>query len=230
LASGDKIENILLEESLKFSGNITASLSHELNNAFAIINEHSGLLDDILEGAKHGVPIDEKKLHRISNKVSAQVERGKELIKRLNRFAHSTDNPAADIDINEMLRAIVTLTQRLAGLKGLTIGFDPPDSEIHFTGNPFYFQQAIFICFEMFMASSEASRSIQVAARKIDKDLNIEIAGPGIGDNDYIRGRKNILGLLSEALDGKFEIETVEDNRQKISLILRDDESRRKIA
>lgn len=39
---------LLREKGFGFSGAITASLSHEINNVFAIINELSGLLEDFL--------------------------------------------------------------------------------------------------------------------------------------------------------------------------------------
>ena len=45
---------ILKEKGLAFFGEITASVSHEINNAISIINEYSGLLEDLTYTAERG--------------------------------------------------------------------------------------------------------------------------------------------------------------------------------
>lgn len=213
--------DILREQGLAFYGKITASLSHELNNVIAIINEHNGLLGDLLLGANKGIPIDDKKLQRISKKVSFQLERSKELIKKLNKFAHSSDNAVAEIDISEILQAIIDLTRRLADLKGLNLEFKAPAQPIYLVNNPFNLQHAVFICFEMFMADADINRSIIVSAEKIEDIIKISISGSALSDNDFSRAKKSILEMLLKQLGGSFEIETGADNKQSIILILK---------
>jgi len=219
--SQDKFE-ILNRQSLAFSGIITASLSHELNNAFAIINEHNGLLDDMLIGLKQGVPLDEKKLQRSSQKIGLQIERGKELIKRLNKFSHSTDSPVVEVEITQLLQAIVDLSQRLAGLKEMIIEFMAPSTEsIVLNTNPFYLQQAIFACFQIFMANTDASRLITIAVDKIESGIAIKIAGTAINDDDFTGGKIDMLNIILEQLDGSLEIIKASGTDQSIVLVLR---------
>jgi len=61
-------ERLLKDEGLAFFGAITASISHELNNVIAIIDQSAGLLNDLLAGAQYGRPITNEKLERISKK------------------------------------------------------------------------------------------------------------------------------------------------------------------
>jgi hypothetical protein len=48
----------IAETGLQFYGKITASVSHEIKNVLAIINENAGLLEDFTFMADRGKPID----------------------------------------------------------------------------------------------------------------------------------------------------------------------------
>jgi len=197
-----------------------ASLSHELNNVFAIINEHNGLLEDMLAGLKQGMPLDEKKIQRSSQKIGYQVERGKELIKRLNQFAHSTDHAVMETEITQWLQAIVALSQRLAGMKEMIIEFKAsPGETIFLNTNPYYLQQAVFICFQVFMANCEANRLITVAAEKAEGMLSLTVAGSAINDDEFTRDKLGLLKILLEQLNGNLEIKS--RNGQNYSIILK---------
>ena len=50
-----KPEN-LTETSLQFFGRVSASISHELKNVLAIINENAGLLEDFTLMGDRGIP------------------------------------------------------------------------------------------------------------------------------------------------------------------------------
>ena len=203
----NNVEQTLPRQGLAFSGIITASLSHELNNVFAIINEHNGLIDDMLVAAKQGVPVDEKKLQRSSQKIAMQLERGKELIKRLNKFAHSSDNAVAEIQLNDLLQAIVALSQRLAGLKEMSLEYKPDLVEaITFNTNPYHLQQAIFTCFQIFMINPADNRIVAITAGRSESKIVIKIIGRQLADDSQIIDRKELLGMLLERLNGKYEI------------------------
>ena len=46
-------------ESLQFFGKISASVSHEIKNVFAVINEAAGLLEDFTIMVDKGMPIEQ---------------------------------------------------------------------------------------------------------------------------------------------------------------------------
>ena len=219
--SSENKNQILKKQCLAFFGTITASLSHEMNNAMAIINEHNGLLDDMLLGFRQGVPLDDKKLTRVSQKIAAQVDRGREIIRRLNKFAHSTDSPVTDIDISELLQAIISLSQRLAGLKGLVIEFRTPAEPLRLSTNPFFLQQAVFIGFELFMANPDSNRLIAVSASRSGNEIAIKIVGAAIGDTESLKAKTDLLSILMEQLNGKYEIISEEGSKQALVLTVR---------
>ena len=221
LESSENKDQILKKQCLAFFGTITASLSHELNNAMAIINEHNGLLDDMLLGFRQGVPLDDKKLTRISQKITAQVDRGREIIRRLNKFAHSTDSPVTEIEVSELLQAIINLAQRLAGLKGLVIEFKTNAEPLNLSTNPFFLQQAVFIGFELFMANPDANRLIAVSAAASDGEIAIKITGTAVSEGESLKAGTDLLAILMEQLNGQYEIVTESDGKRTIVLTLK---------
>lgn len=111
-------------ESLRFFGKISASVSHEIKNVFAVINEAAGLLEDLTLMADKGMPIEPERLKRVAKSVQGQVQRGDGIVKNFNAFAHSTDEDAREVDLREPLGLIVALSTRMADMKqmGLEMG------------------------------------------------------------------------------------------------------------
>jgi C4-dicarboxylate-specific signal transduction histidine kinase len=150
------------EQNLAFFGAVSASLSHEINNVFSIINELAGLLDDHLLRLDQHMPLDPQKLKDISGKISRQVKRGEALIKLLNRFAHSADHWHAEVGVREVLERIVAISQRFATLSKAGIQTSFPADELIMRTSPFLLQQAVFRCIRMELAAVDARRSITV--------------------------------------------------------------------
>ena len=69
-----KLES-LTECGLQFFGKMTASISHEIKNVLAIINENAGLLGDLALLAERGVAIEPQRLNDMSRTVMKQVSR-----------------------------------------------------------------------------------------------------------------------------------------------------------
>ena len=67
---------------LQFSGSMTASISHELKNVLAIVNENGGLLGDLAMLVAKGRPLDPERLKTISGNIHRQVQRADVIIKR----------------------------------------------------------------------------------------------------------------------------------------------------
>jgi len=210
----------LKQEGLAFFGAITASLSHELNNAFAIINEHGGLLQDLLLGTQQGVPMDDRKLQRISRKIGAQVERGNALIRRLNRFAHSADSESREIDLAELLGDIVGLSQRLAGLRMMQLELRPGPEPVRLVSNPFFLQQAVFVAFQLFWDNAEANRLVTVVPEASGPGVRIVIAGARTVAPEASGEKRELLSILMEELRGEAETRSEGAAGQAIVLTL----------
>ncbi|MBI4720749.1 MAG: hypothetical protein HY770_05940 [Chitinivibrionia bacterium] len=154
------------EKNLAFFGAVSASLSHEINNVFTIINELAGLLDDHMLRLDQDLPIDPKKLKEISEKIAKQVRRGEALVKLLNRFAHSADHWIAEVGLREMLERIVTISQRFAMLNKAGIQTQFPGDELLLRTSPFLLQQAVFHCIRMELAAADTKRMITVGMER----------------------------------------------------------------
>jgi hypothetical protein len=111
-------------EGVRFFGTVSASVSHEIKNVFAVINEAAGLLEDFTMMAERGMPIDPERLKRAAQSIQGQVRRGDAIVKNMNAFAHSSDAPedgGSATDLTETLRLAVTLFTRMAEMQQLTL-------------------------------------------------------------------------------------------------------------
>ena len=67
--------DIMATEGLQFFGKMTASISHEIKNTLAIMNENAGLLEDLSILAERGRPLDLERVKRIAGQVTKQIHR-----------------------------------------------------------------------------------------------------------------------------------------------------------
>jgi len=86
------------EQETTFIGKITAGATHELMNVFATIRETSGLMADLLALERDTHFPHREKFGKILIIIQEQVNRGMEISGRLNKFAHSMDEPILPID------------------------------------------------------------------------------------------------------------------------------------
>jgi signal transduction histidine kinase len=131
------------QKELAFFGKIAAGMTHEMRNVLAIINESNGLMSDLLAMAKDSsFPYRDKFLRSIS-KIEAQVKRGVVISGNFNRFAHSMDNPIANIDLNELVEQTVALAQRFARLKNIELQACLSSEPVFLVTFPFRLQMAL---------------------------------------------------------------------------------------
>lgn len=127
-----------------FFGRITASITHEMKNVMAVIRESSGLMGDFL-----GLPSSEEfeyhdKFQKQVSNIKDQINRGVDLIGLLNRLAHCPDSETADLDLDEQVNLIVSLSQRFARQKKLTLELLPSATPLGTITNPLKLQMALF--------------------------------------------------------------------------------------
>jgi hypothetical protein len=110
-----------------FSGKITAAFTHEMKNVLAIIKEAAGLMEDLLLMSRD-VPFPHReRFARAIGTIGEQVTRGVELSNRLNRFAHSSDEPAAVVDLNALAGQFAGLVHRFPRLKNVILAAAKPE-------------------------------------------------------------------------------------------------------
>jgi len=136
---------------IAFFGKIAASVTHELRNVLAVINESNGLMADFLAMTREAPFPHREKFQRSVQKIEEQVGRGVEITSRFNRFAHSMDHPCADIDLNSILIQTVSLAQRLAALRNVELKATVCEHPIMLFSNAFRIQMALTSAIEAFI-------------------------------------------------------------------------------
>lgn len=108
-------------EELQFFGRICASVSHDIKNVLAVVNEGAGLLSDLSLMAEKGTPLDPARLRSVSESIQAQIRRGDGIIKDMNTFAHSVDEPVGNVSLADVISLVVSLATRLARAKSVSL-------------------------------------------------------------------------------------------------------------
>lgn len=115
-------------EELQFFGRVSASVSHEIKNVLAVINEGAGLLEDLTMMAEKGMPIAPDKLQHVARSILGQVKRGDRIVRNMNAFSHSVDQAVHAVDVDETVRLMVALCSRMAAMKNVALDVDQADS------------------------------------------------------------------------------------------------------
>jgi two-component system NtrC family sensor kinase len=102
-------------------GELAAGIAHEINNPVAIMVEEAGWIGDLLEDEdlKESENLDE--FTRALNQIQTQGRRCKEITHKLLSFARKTDSTINDVQINDAILEIVSLTAQMAKYNNVAI-------------------------------------------------------------------------------------------------------------
>jgi signal transduction histidine kinase len=108
---------------LRFFSNVTAGISHEINNVLSVIKENTGLMEDLfLMAAKQGVslPYDDRIMKSLSV-IRDTIKRGALITSDLNTFSHIPDHDRKSVKIHELLEMVSRFNSRKASKSGIQI-------------------------------------------------------------------------------------------------------------
>jgi C4-dicarboxylate-specific signal transduction histidine kinase len=186
---------------LQFFGIMSASISHEIKNALAIINENAGLLEDFISLAEGGRPLDLARLKKLAATVADQIRRADGIVMNMNRFAHSVDEPLAAVDVNEILKLVVALSGRFAAMKRVAFDTKLDSDPVVLTTSPFFLMNLLWFCLDFAMGAAGEKRTVGLAVEKSDGSALIRFRGlEGLGrtpPETFPAGReKKLIALL----------------------------------
>ncbi|RPH89907.1 MAG: sensor histidine kinase [Desulfobacteraceae bacterium] len=170
-------------EGLKFFGKVTASVSHEIKNVLAIINESAGLLDDFILMAAKGKPFNQELFNALPGRIRAQVQRADGIMKNINQFAHSIDEPEMVVEVREVVELVLALAQRYASQKGVALEAVPATGPISLLTRPFFLENLIWCCLDQAIKTAGKEKKVLIGAQK--KGNQIEITFTGSKEMDY---------------------------------------------
>jgi C4-dicarboxylate-specific signal transduction histidine kinase len=165
-------------EGLAFFGKMSASISHEIKNYLAIINEKAGLCGDLFLMADKGQPLDTEMIKESAQNIVQQVKRADGVVKNLNRLAHSIDEPWCDLDLNETVELLVTLCHRFAASNKVNIEMSLPLSAVHVESSPFFLMDMLFYYLDQALSQSKGGE-VQVLLKDDGGSAEISIVGSG---------------------------------------------------
>jgi C4-dicarboxylate-specific signal transduction histidine kinase len=169
--------DIVGETALQFYGKICASLSHEIKNALAIINEDAGLLNDFAALADQGRPLDPERVKSLAGKVVEQTRRADGIVENMNSFAHSVDTTVDTVELGTILELVVALAGRFASMRGVALEQKSPKTRVMIGTNPFFLENLVWLCLDFAMDCAGEGKTVFLEAEETDKRARIRFTG-----------------------------------------------------
>jgi len=199
---------IVGEAGLQFFGRITASVSHEIKNVLAVLNENAGLLEDVVLMAEKGIPLDTERLKRMAGSMERQILRANGIVENMNRFAHAVDEKVQEVDLNETLSLLVALTRRFADMRGVTLEPVYVDSRVLLISNPFLLQNLLWCFLDFAMEVAGKGKGLKIVADADDRVVRIRFAGlERLAERDTPVFPSEREMALIEALEADFSVD-----------------------
>ncbi len=161
---------------LQFFGKVSASISHELKNVLAIINENAGLLEDLTFAAQRGSAIDPERLSRMAANLFKQIHRADDILKNMSRFAHSVDQFSTQVNLHELTGLVASLAGRPAAMRKVSLEMATPREPVTLTTNPFLLENLVWLCLEFAIAATSADRTLTLTPERTDSGICLHIA------------------------------------------------------
>lgn len=165
------------EAGLSFYSKISASISHEIKNSLAVLNESAGFLEDLTLMAKKGREMDVNRLETLAGTMLKQVKRADTIVKNMNRLAHSLDEPWTQTDLNALAQLITTLSERTAVTRGFKITAAPADAPVLAATHPFFLKNLIWLVVNFAMNRPENAKAMEMRPEKTEKGPRIGFTG-----------------------------------------------------
>ncbi|MBA3012494.1 MAG: GHKL domain-containing protein [Desulfobacula sp.] len=198
ISSADKKSEVMnkqVVESGKLAtiGELAAGIAHEINNPVAIMVEEAGWIEDLLEeeDLKGAANLDEFK--RALTQINTQGKRCKEITHKLLSFARKTDSTVNDVQINDAIREIVSLTAQMARYNNVIIEENLNEGIPYIRISPSELQQVILNLLNNAIDAMEKSGGIikiETKISQLEKNhlvISIEDNGPGIPKDNLNR-------------------------------------------
>lgn len=152
------------DEGLRFFGEMSASVSHEIRNKLAVINEKAGLVQDIAIAMKSGRAVDPERLEIQAGKIIDQIRQANRIVGALSRLGHIVDATRTRIDVTTLVGLVAELYGRKASQAEITIDTMGPVDGVSVTTNPFLLVDLIGACIDAALPRVDGSRLLAIAS------------------------------------------------------------------
>jgi two-component system NtrC family sensor kinase len=209
-------------------GELAAGIAHEINNPVAIMVEEAGWIEDLLEDAVLKETENLVEFKRALKQINTQGKRCKEITHKLLSFARKTDSTINDVEVNEAIREMVSLTAQMARYNNVIIETKLEDNLPFVRISPSELQQVMLNLINNAIDAMEktgGTLTIETQKSRIEQNhiaISVEDTGPGIPKENLDRifnpffttkavGKGTGLGLsicygLVQKMGGKIEV------------------------
>jgi len=194
--------NVALED-LTFFGIITAGISHELKNVATIINESAGLLHDLSLGAEAGRrPLDPARTKKLAADIARNVDRSVATLNRMNRFAHSVDEPRRRADLRDILQDTLELAARFCSVRGVELQVSLPDQPVPVHTYVFGMHKALFTSLQILVLDGEGVLPARLSLSREGDTACVRMHRGAWATGDEASDRRTSLERLMAELGG----------------------------
>ncbi len=174
------LHHIGYSDKLASIGRLASGIAHEINNPLAIIDQKTGLIQDIFTISKEFSP--NEQLNKLTKDILAAVDRCSTVTRRLLDFARHMDSKIELVDIKKIIRQIFTFFKKDADRQGIAMSFKSRDNIENFECDRGSLQQIILNLFNNAFAAMEDGGQLKLDVKlNKDKKVIITVSDTGIG-------------------------------------------------
>lgn len=160
---------------LRFCGRMNAHISHDLKNVTATVSETAFLLEDLMELLTSGGDVEPARIKTLCSRIVEEVERGGALLRRMNAFAHSTDEAVKTVDLRETAELMADLASCLPFSR--TVVLDSNEEPLEITTLPYMVMQYCYLVFRACFEAMKPEQTLGLGVHSLSDGCRIVI-GP----------------------------------------------------
>ncbi len=168
--NGESMEPTKWEEAcaqaLEIVGRVTAGVTHEIKNKLAVLQEQGALVQDLAKVAAAGGSLDPNRVESLAGGLVRKVRETDTIIRRMNGFAHSADQPSGCLEAREALNLMIDMHRRAADMRPVKFVAETGEKSINIETRPMLLLAALFACLEA--AAEGAPRGAEIRAAVVE--------------------------------------------------------------
>lgn len=164
-------------------GELAAGIAHEINNPVAIMVEEAGWIEDLLEEEEFKESKQLEELRRALNQIRTQGRRCKAITQKLLSFARKTDSRIQQVQLNELLEELVSISAQRARYSNVKIETQLQPGLPSIPASPTELQQVFLNLINNALDAMEVKGgTLQIITRAEGNHVVVEVIddGPGI--------------------------------------------------
>jgi len=155
--------------------------------------------------ADRGQPIDPARLKKMAETLKKQIGRADEILKNMNRFAHSSDEAVAEVDLNQTLELFMALTERFRTMRGVEADLQLPANPLIIATAPFFLMNLLLLCLDLSMSAGGEGKKIDLVVEATENSVHIRFRQLSGLTEEFLETfpsdrEKNLLALLNADL------------------------------